>query len=415
MNKYIINGGNRLSGRVRVHGAKNAVLPIMAAAILSGEVCRIYDCPDLKDVHHTLNILDTIGCSAKLEDDVLEIDSSGINKWEIPEDLMREMRSSIIFLGALAGKMGRARLCFPGGCELGNRPIDLHIKSLRELGMEIREENGFIDVNCERMHPADIHLSFPSVGATENIILASVKLKGETTISNAAKEPEITDMCNFLNKMGADIQGAGTEFIRINGKAHLGGAEHKVMPDRIVASTLMCAAMTTKSEIELLNVRSEHLGAVVSVLRDCGAKIEFFKDKMYIRAPEKIRNADMIKTQVYPGFPTDAQSPFMAALCFSEGTSVIVENIFDSRFKIIPELKKMGADILQDGRVAIIRGQKLSGAHIRAMDLRGGAALTVAALGAEGTSTLENIHFIERGYVLLEKMLGTLGADIVKV
>ena len=415
LNKYIINGGKKLSGRVRVHGAKNAVLPIMAAAVLSGDKCRIYDCPNLSDVNNTINIIRTLGCSATLAGDVLEIDSSAMSGWEIPEELMREMRSSIIFLGALVAKMGRARLCAPGGCELGNRPIDLHLKALRELGIEIREENGYIEAIADRIHPADIHLSFPSVGATENIILSSVCIKGETTISNAAKEPEITDMCDFLNKMGADISGAGTEFIRINGVAHLSGTDYKVMPDRIVASTLMCAAMTTKSEIELLNVRSQHLGAIVSVLRESGARIEFFKDKMYIRAPEKTGSVDMIKTQVYPGFPTDAQSPVMAALCYGNGTSVIVENIFDSRYKIIPELRKMGADILQDGRVAIIKGQKLSGAHIRAMDLRGGAALTVAALGAEGESLLDGIHYIERGYVELETMLQSIGADIKKI
>jgi len=414
LNRYIIGGGRRLSGRVRVHGAKNAVLPIMAASVLAGDKCRIYDCPLLSDVRHTINILRELGCRVSLEGDTLEIDSSSASMWEISEELMREMRSSIIFLGALVGKMGRARLCAPGGCELGDRPIDLHIKALRELGLEIREENGYIEAVADRMHSGDIHLSFPSVGATENIILAAVSLKGETTISNAAREPEITDMCDFLNKMGARIEGAGTEFIRITGVAHLHGAEHKVMPDRIVATTLMCAAMTTKSEIELLNVRSSHLGAVVSVLRDSGAKIEFFRDKMYIRAPERVGSVDMIKTQVYPGFPTDAQSPVMAALCFGEGTSVIVENIFDSRFKIIPELRKMGADILQDGRVAIIKGQKLCGAHIRAMDLRGGAALTVAALGAKGVSELSGIHYIERGYVNLDKMLCELGADIVK-
>ena len=414
MDKYIIKGGRKLSGRVRVHGAKNAVLPIMAASVLAGDKCVIYDCPRLSDVSHTINILERLGCRVDFEGDVLKIDSSCASLWEIPEDLMREMRSSIIFLGALVGKMGRARMCAPGGCELGNRPIDLHIKALRELGLEVREENGFIEATAERMHSGDIHLSFPSVGATENIILAAVSLKGETTISNAAKEPEITDMCDFLNKMGAHIEGAGTEFIRIVGTAHLHGAEHKVMPDRIVAATLMCSAMTTKSEIELLNVRSAHLGAIVSVLRDSGAKIEFFKDKMYIRAPEKTGSVDMIKTQVYPGFPTDAQSPVMAALCFAEGTSVIVENIFDSRYKIIPELRKMGADILQDGRVAIIKGQKLCGAHIRAMDLRGGAALTVAALGADGMSELTGIHYIERGYVNLDEMLRNLGADIIK-
>lgn len=415
MKKYIINGGKKLEGRLRVHGAKNAVLPIMAASVLSGDVCFIYDCPDLSDVRHTVKILETIGCKVDFKDDVLRIDSSNVCLWEIPEELMREMRSSIIFLGALTGKLGKARLCAPGGCELGNRPIDLHIKALRELGVQVREENGFIEVNCERMHPGNIHLSFPSVGATENIILASVRLKGETTISNAAREPEITDMCDFLNKMGADIEGAGTEFIKIRGVAHLKGAEHKVMPDRIVASTLMCAAMTTQSEIELLNVKSNHLGAIVSVLRESGARIEFFRDNMYIRAPEKIKSIDMIKTQVYPGFPTDAQSPLMAMLCYGDGASMIVESIFDSRYKIIPELTKMGAEILQDGRVAVVKGQKLSGAHICAKDLRGGAALTVAALGAEGESVLEGVHYIDRGYVELDKMLKTLGANIRKI
>lgn len=398
-----------------MHGAKNAVLPIMAGAVLCSDKCTIYDCPNLSDVRNTINILKTLGCEASLSGDILTVDSSCISSWEIPEELMREMRSSIIFLGALAAKMGRARLSAPGGCELGNRPIDLHIKALRELGIEIREGNGYIEAIADRAHPSDIHLSFPSVGATENIILSSVTLKGETTISNAAKEPEIADMCNFLNKMGACIEGAGTEIIRITGVPHLKGTDYKVMPDRIVASTLMCGAMTTKSEIELLNVRKDHLGAVVSVLRESGARIEFFKDKMYIRAPEKIKSVDMIKTQVYPGFPTDAQSPVMAALCFSTGTSVIVENIFDSRYKIIPELKKMGADILQDGRVAIIKGQKLSGAHVRAMDLRGGAALTIAALGAAGESIVEGVHYIDRGYVALEEMLREVGADIKRL
>lgn len=415
MDKYIINGKKELGGRVRIHGAKNAVLPIMAATLLSDDVCRIYDCPDLSDVGHTINILRTLGCRAELSDGVLEVDSSSADKWEIPEELMRQMRSSIIFLGALSGRIGRAKMCFPGGCELGDRPIDLHIKALKEIGIQINEENGFVEASCERMHSGDIHLSFPSVGATENIILASVKLKGETTISNAAKEPEIADLCDFLNKMGACIEGGGTEFIRIKGVAHLHGTEHKIIPDRIVAATMMCAAMCAKSEIELLNVRSNHLGAIVSVLRESGARIEFFKDKMYIRAPEIIKPVDIIKTQVYPGFPTDAQSIMMAVLSMGKGTSVIIENIFDSRYKIIPQLRMMGADILQDGRVAIIKGQSLSGAHIRAMDLRGGAALAVAALGAQGQSILEGIHYIDRGYVNLCDMLKEIGADITKV
>lgn len=413
--KYVVQGGKKLSGRVRVHGAKNSVLPIMAACILAGDECTIYDCPDLSDVKHTVNILKTLGCSAELKDSILSVDSNSICRYEIPEELMREMRSSIIFLGALAGKMGRARVSAPGGCELGNRPIDIHIKALRELGMRITEKNGFLEADASNMHTGDVHLSFPSVGATENIILSCTRLKGETTISNAAKEPEIVDLCDFLNKMGANITGAGTEFIKITGVPSVKGAHHKVIPDRIVASTLMCAAMTTGSELELLNVRREHLGAVVAVLREAGARIEFFKDKMYIRAPEKIQPVDMIKTQVYPGFPTDSQSVMMAALCFGKGTSVIVENVFDSRYKIIPELTKMGADILQDGRVAVIKGSALHGAHMRAMDLRGGAALTVAALGAEGESVINDIFYIERGYENLDIQLAELGADIKKL
>ncbi len=415
MDKYIIDGGKKLEGMVRVHGAKNAVLPILAATVLSGDVCRIYDCPRLSDVEHTIKILETLGCRVLFSGSTLTVDASSADKWEIPEELMREMRSSIIFLGAVASKMGKARLCAPGGCELGNRPIDLHIKALRELGMSLHEENGFIEARADKMHCGDIHLSFPSVGATENIILSAVQIKGETTISNAAREPEIVDLCEFLIKMGADIEGVGTEFIRIKGVAHLHGAEHRIIPDRIVASTLMCAAMATNSEIELLNVRSTHMGAVVSVLRESGAKIEFFKDKMYIRAPQKILPVDIIKTQVYPGFPTDSQSVVMAALCKSEGTSVIVENLFENRFKIIPELVKMNADIIQDGRVAVIKGARLCPAHLRAMDLRGGAALVIAALGAEGESIVEGVNYIERGYEDLDKMITTLGGNIIKV
>ncbi len=415
MDKYLITGGKKLHGEAYVHGSKNAVLPIMAAAVLSGEACEIYDCPTLSDVTHTINILNKLGCDATLNGDTLKIDSSNMNSWQIPEDLMREMRSSIIFLGALATKMGRASLCAPGGCELGNRPIDLHIKSLKELGMIIHDENGFLEADASKMHPGDIHLRFPSVGATENIILSSVKLRGETTISNAAKEPEIVDMCEFLNKMGANIEGAGTENIVIRGVAHLRGAKHRVIPDRIVTATLMCAVMSAGGEIELLNVRNDHIGAVVSVLRECGAKIEVFKNKMYIKAPQKLLPADIIKTQVYPGFPTDAQSIMMAVLTKAEGTSVIVENLFDNRFKIIPELTLMGANILQDGRVAVIKKGNLSGAHVRAMDLRGGAALTLAAIGAEGESTIEGVHYIERGYMDLDKILASLGAEIKKV
>lgn len=414
MEQYIINGGKALYGAVRVHGAKNAVLPIMAASLLAGDVCKIYDCPRLSDVLHTMRILEKLGCRTELENGTLTIDSSSLKNYEIPDELMREMRSSIIFLGALTAAVGRARLSAPGGCELGNRPIDLHIKALREMGMTIKEENGYLLSDASKMHCADIQLGFPSVGATENIILSAVKLKGITTISNAAREPEIVDLCRFLNGMGAKITGAGTPVVTIFGRAHFHGTEHTVMPDRIVAATLMCAAMTTKSEILLENVRADHLDAVLAVLRESGACTEIFEDKIYISAPKRILPVSIIKTQVYPGFPTDAQSVTAAYLCGADGTSVIVENLFDSRYKIIPELCKMGADILQDGRVCVIKGKKLHGAQLRAMDLRGGAALTLAALGAEGESRVENIHYIERGYDTLHNMLAALGADIKK-
>lgn len=415
LGKYIINGRKKLSGTARVHGAKNAVLPIMAATVLSGDMCRIYDCPNLSDVRHTMRILEMLGCSVSLENSVLTINSASLCSSDIPEELMSEMRSSIIFLGALTSAMGRACLSAPGGCELGNRPIDLHIKALREMGMTIKEENGYLLSDASQMHSADIHLSFPSVGATENIILSAVKLSGITTISNAAKEPEIVDLCDFLNAMGADITGAGTPIITIHGRAYLHGTDYKIIPDRIAAATLMCAAMTTKSEIELENVRSDHLDAVVYALRESGARIEFFRERMYIAPPRKILPVSIIKTQVYPGFPTDAQSVAMAYLCGACGTSVIVENLFDSRYKIIPELIKMGADILQDGRVCVVKGTPIHGAHVRAMDLRGGAALTIAALGADGESTVENVHYIERGYDGFHKTLALLGADIKKV
>lgn len=403
-----------LSGRVRVHGAKNAVLPILAATILCTDHCTLFDCPPLRDVQATIEILHNLGCRAEFRGETLEVDTSTISECVIADHLMRELRSSIIFLGALASKMGRARLGFPGGCELGNRPIDLHLKALRELGYQISEDNGYIEAVAQDLHAANIHLSFPSVGATENILLAAVNIRGETTISNAAKEPEIVDLASFLRKMGADIRGDGTEHIQINGVPSLRPASYRVMPDRIVAATYMGAAMITKSEIELENVKMHQMEAVVSTLRDCGAKIEFFGDKAYIRAPQVIRPIPMLKTQVYPGFPTDAQSILMAVLAYANGTSVMIETIFDNRFKIIPELRKMGGNLVSDGRVAVICGGKLHSASVRAMDLRGGAALTIAALGASGESHIDGVALIERGYASFPEGLREIGANITK-
>lgn len=411
--KYIVDGCRGLNGYVRVQGAKNSVLPILAASILCADKCEIYDCPKLDDVDTTIEILKTLGCKAKRDENTVTVDSSDAFGSEIPETLMRRLRSSIVFLGAVTMRMGKARLSMPGGCSLGARPIDLHIKALRSLGILVNEDGGFIETSADNAHAANIHLSFPSVGATENAILAAVKIKGETVITNAAREPEIVDLINFLNQAGARIQGGGTGTIHIEGVPSLKGVTYRIIPDRIAAATYMCAAMATGGEIEFENIRSAHLTAITNELRDEGARIEFFGDRGYIRAPKTPKNADMIKTLPYPGFPTDAQSVFLPHLAQADGTSVIVENIFENRFKIVPYLNLMGADIVTEGRTAVIRGvKKLKAAHLYAPDLRGGAAMIVAALSAEGTSIVEDEGHIRRGYEDITKRLRELGAGI---
>ncbi len=411
--KYFVEGCSGLDGCVRVQGAKNSVLPILAASILCSDKCEIYDCPRLNDVDITIEILKTLGCSAERTGDRVTVDSSDAFGCEIPEELMHKLRSSIVFLGAVTMRTGRARLSMPGGCSLGARPIDLHLKALRSLGIEVREDGGFIETDASGAHAANVHLSFPSVGATENAILAAVKIKGETLITNAAREPEIVDLINFLNAMGAKIQGGGTGTIHIEGVPGLKGVSYRIIPDRIAAATYMCAAMATGGEIEFENIRAAHLTAIVNELRDEGARIEFFGDRGYIRAPKRAKSADMIKTLPYPGFPTDAQSVFLPHLAKADGTSVIVENIFENRFKIVPYLNQMGADIVTEGRTAVIRGvKKLRAAHLYAPDLRGGAAMIVAALAAEGVSVVEDEGHIRRGYEDIAGCLRNLGADI---
>ncbi len=411
--KYIVRGDKPLEGLVRIQGAKNSVLPILAASLLASDKCEIYDCPHLSDVDITLEILKSLGCEVEFIEDRVKIDSSNAFMCEIPENLMRRLRSSIVFLGAVTMKMGKARVTMPGGCLLGERPIDLHLKALKQLGIKIKEEGGFIETDASNAHPAQVHLAFPSVGATENTILAAVKIKGESVITNAAREPEIVDLVNFLNLMGAKIEGEGSGTIHIEGVASLKGISYRIIPDRIVATTFMCAAMATGGEIEIENIKASHLTAITNELREEGARIEFFGDRGYIRAPRKIKGASVIKTMPYPGFPTDAQSVFLPHLTKAEGTSVIVENIFENRFKTVSELNLMGADIVTEGRSAIIRGDRiLKGAHVYAPDLRGGAALLVAALSAQGESIVEDEGHIVRGYENIDKSLKRLGADI---
>ena len=416
MSRILIEGGTPLSGAIDIQGAKNAVLPILAATVLNEGVNVLHNCPDLRDVDITLDILRYLGAKAERNGNTLTIDTRGQLGNHIPEKLMRQLRSSIVFMGAILARNKYAKISAPGGCELGPRPIDLHMKALRELGVKIKETHGYILCNGLEMQGKELHLSFPSVGATENIMLAAALAEGKTVIENAAVEPEIEDLASFLNQMGAKISGAGSSRIEIEGVSELRPTEYRVMPDRIVATTYLCCAAVTGGTVELRRVRPEHLSATLACLRECGCEVASGHDWVKLRAPQRLRAISEITTMPYPGFPTDAQSMFLAMLCTAEGTSIIKETIFESRFKIAEELVRMGADVTVDGRMAVIRGTpKLSGAIVSAADLRGGAALAVAALAAEGVTELENPHYIDRGYENLTETLALLGANVRRI
>lgn len=413
MSRFIIEGGKKMEGEITVQGSKNAVLPILAATILSDGKNAIYNCPKLRDVDMTIEVLKNLGCRVDFEGDCLEVDASSISGYTIPDELMRQMRSSIIFLGAIISRFGKAEISMPGGCEIGNRPIDLHISALKRLGVEITESHGFIHCVRKRNLPADIHLDFPSVGATENIMLAACMTEGTTTINNAAREPEIVDLERFLNRMGAKIKGAGGDLITICGVSKLYGAAHTIIPDRIVAATYLACALSSGGTVMLRSANSAHMGAMLSVLKDMGAGIYEEKDRIIAVSPKRLKSIGTIKTMPYPGFPTDIQSPFMALATQCEGSSVFVENIFENRFRHIEELVRMGANIKADGRVAVVTGKSaLTGAKVSAPDLRGGAALIAAALAADGVTEIENVTYIDRGYEALEEKLSSCGAYI---
>ncbi len=416
MNKLVIDGGMPMRGEITVQGAKNAVLPILAAAIISRGECVIHNCPRLRDVEKTSIVLTRLGCKLNRSEGTIYIDSTDINDCRIDEKLMREMRSSIIFLGAILSVFGKAEVGLPGGCPIGLRPIDLHIKALRQMGVRISEEHGYLNCECSHLVGADIHLDFPSVGATENIMLAAVKADGETVITNAAREPEIIDLANFLNKMGAQIRGAGSSIISIKGTERLHGAEYTVMPDRIVAQTYLIGAMMTDGELLLKGAEPSHMQAGLSVLTEMGGRIRRTQDGLHIKNNGKIRSINIIKTMPYPGFPTDAQSPFMALAAIAGGTSVFVENIFENRYRHVDELVRMGADIKVEGRSAVVRGvKKLYGANVETYELRGGAALILAAMAAEGRTQIAGIEFIDRGYEDIEGNLSRCGIKIHRV
>ncbi len=415
--RLIIEGGKRIEGEIQVHGAKNSSLPVLAAAFLCDGTSVIHNCPALSDSYAATRILGSLGCKCKREGGSVIVDSSNADGCTVSDCLMREMRSSIVFLGAILGRTGRCRLSFPGGCELGPRPIDLHLSALKKLGVKIVEDHGVLDCTAgQRPSRCDITLSLPSVGATENIMLYSSLGIGETVIYNAAREPEISDLAGFLNSCGACVQGAGSSTIVINGVSELHGCEYSVMPDRIVAATYMGAAAATGGELILSGVNPADMYSCMSVFSEMGCGVYPYTDKIFINAKKPLKAVRTVRTMPYPGFPTDCQPIVMAALCRASGTSMIVENIFENRFMAVDELMRMGADIKAEGRVAVIEGVKsLSGAQVRAADLRAGAALVIAALGAEGTTSVSNIHFIDRGYESIETALKSVGADIKRV
>lgn len=404
LRKIIINGPCKISGEIQVQGAKNSILPILAATVISNNECIIKNCPDILDVRTSLEILNYLGCKTKFENSTVIINSSQISKNEIPENLMFKMRSSIIFLGALVARTGHAKLTFPGGCELGPRPIDLHISSLKQLGISIDNIHGILECKVKnKIIGANIILPFPSVGTTENIILAASVCEGTTIIENAAREPEIVDLACFLNKIGAKIYGAGSSKIIIEGTKKFNQAEHSIISDRIVAITLMAAAASTGGNLILKNIKSDLISSTVPIFEESGCLIKTDKHKKNIKiiSPEILYSVKEVRTMPYPGFPTDAQAIIMAMLSKAIGTSIFVETIFESRFKHIDELIKLGAKIKINGNVAIISGNKyLSGAKLQAYDLRGAAALIIAGIAAYGKTVITGADFFLRGYDL---------------
>lgn len=420
MEKFIINGGKALRGRVKISGAKNAVLPIIAATLLGQDSpSRLDEVPDLDDVHTLSSVLEQMGVRVEFDADknTLMVDSSQIINCEAPYDLVRRMRASFLIIGPLLARCGRARISLPGGCAIGTRPIDLHLKGFEALGARIDIGHGYIEASAppDGLKGARIYLDFPSVGATENIMMAASMAEGTTIIENPAQEPEIIDLANYLNVMGAAVRGAGTNVIKIEGRRHLTGRSYTIIPDRIEAGTYMVAAAMTRGDVYIENAISEHLKPVIAKLKEAGVTIEENIDGIRVVCDRRTRSVD-IKTLPYPGFPTDMQAQFMALLSVSEGTGRVTETVFENRFMHVDELKRMGADIRIGGRTALVEGvDSLRGCVVKATDLRAGAAMVLAGLVAEGQTKVGYIHHIDRGYDNLVSKLVMLGADIRRV
>ena len=419
MEKLIINGGHRLQGRDKISGAKNAVLPIIAATLLGQDRPSLLDeVPALEDVHTITEVLNMLGVKADFDEEKhqLHVDSTVIGSCEAPYDLVRKMRASFLIMGPLLARCGQAKISLPGGCAIGTRPIDLHLKGFEALGADIHIGHGYIEAAApEGLKGAKIYLDFPSVGATENIIMAASMAEGQTILENPAQEPEIVDLANYLNVMGAKIRGAGTNVIKIEGMPKLTGRDYTIIPDRIEAGTYMVAAAMTQGDVYIENAISEHLKPVIAKLKEAGVTIEEDVDGIRVTCDHRTKAVD-IKTMPYPGFPTDMQAQFMAMLAISEGTGLVTETVFENRFMHVDELKRMGANIRIDGRTSVVEGvERLTGCQVKATDLRAGAAMVLAGLVAEGETQVGYIHHIDRGYDNLVGKLVGLGADIKRV
>lgn len=416
MDKLIINGGKRLKGDVTVSGSKNASLPICIAAVLAAGASTITNVPRLRDISTTAKLLESLGAAIERQGNSMRIDAATINTVEATYDLVKTMRASVLVLGPLLARFGRARVSLPGGCAIGARPIDQHLKGLKALGAEIRLEHGYVEAIAKKgLTGARINFDISTVGGTEHLMMAAAVAKGETVLENAAREPEIADLADYLNRMGARIEGAGTDTIRIQGVSELTAADYEVMPDRIEAGTFMCAAAITGGDVKIRGMKLEHLDALSFKLMDAGVDIVNRDGVVRVKGPKR-PHAVNIKTRPYPGFPTDMQAQFMALMCVADGASVISENIFENRFMHVSELQRFGADITVEGNSATVKGVKqLSGAPVMATDLRASACLVLAGLAAEGTTEIQRIYHLDRGYEHIETKLAGLGADIQRV
>ncbi len=416
MDKFVVNGGRRLSGRVTISGAKNAAVAILPAVLLADSPCIIENVPDISDVNAILRAIRVLGAEIKqLDRTTFEIDPTGVKSYIVNKDMTKGMRASSYFLGALLGRCRRAKVAPPGGCDIGLRPIDQHIKGFEALGARVRIDGGMVEAKAERLGGCTVYLDMVSVGATVNIMLAAARARGMTVIENAAREPHIVDLANFLNSMGADIMGAGTGVIKIRGVEHLRGTTYSIIPDQIEAGTYMVAAAATKGDVTICNVTPKHLESIIAKLREVGVTVEEGDEFVRVKMSGKVGSCK-VKTMPHPGFPTDMQPQFATLLAIADGTSIVTEGVWDNRFRYAEQLTFMGADIKVDGKTAVIKGVKaLKPAKVSANDLRAGAAMIIAGLVADGTTEVDNIEYIDRGYEQVVEKFSAIGADIKRI